>query len=84
MTILLDLYDVFVWIINTLLRNTHLDDVTKDYISLGFNKYQDMKNYRYIFLPTVEKLDSQIPAVWIYNIYISHANRRLEVDRHIS
>jgi len=44
MTILLDLCDVFVWIVNTLLRNTHLDDVTQDYILVDFNKYQDMKN----------------------------------------
>jgi len=44
MTILLDLCDVFVWIVNTLLRNTYLDDVTQDYILVDFNKYQNMKN----------------------------------------
>jgi len=44
MTILLDLCDVFVWIVNTSLRNTNLDDVTKGYILVDFNKYQDMKN----------------------------------------
>jgi hypothetical protein len=41
--ILLDICVVFVWIINILLRNTYLDDVTRDIHSFGFNKYQDNK-----------------------------------------
>jgi hypothetical protein len=41
--ILLDICVVFVWIINILLGNTYLEDVTLDCLSFGFNKYQDNK-----------------------------------------
>jgi len=43
-TILLDLCFVFIWIINTLFRNEHLDDVTEDYLSFDVNINQGIIN----------------------------------------
>ena len=36
---------MFVCLINTLLGNIHLEDVTQECLSVGFNKYENIKNH---------------------------------------